>query len=165
MHALSPPFTLHTPVLHAFMRSLPSYHIYGMLLCNISALARGVTIVSLPKFDAVPFLETLQRYKVTYAPLVPPIINFLARHPVVSHAAAADAHASLLPPSSPPSASRPSPSAGRQVRPLGAAHHLQRRGPPGRRDAGGGHAAPAKRLRTAGLRCAPASPVLCASAE
>jgi hypothetical protein len=54
-----------------------------MLLCNISALAQGVTIVSLPKFDPVMFLEALQRFKVSYAPLVPPIINFLARHPMV----------------------------------------------------------------------------------
>lgn len=49
-----------------------------------SCIRIGATVVTMPKFDPVPFLETLQKYKVTYAPLVPPLINFLARHPAVA---------------------------------------------------------------------------------
>jgi len=37
----------------------------------------------LPRFDLELFLETMQRYKVTRAHLVPPIILALAKHPVV----------------------------------------------------------------------------------
>ena len=32
---------------------LPSYHIYGMLFCNVSVFSVGATVVSLPKFDPV----------------------------------------------------------------------------------------------------------------
>lgn len=62
---------------------LPFFHIYGMTVVMNAALAEGATVVTLPRFDLEGFLETLQRYGVTRANLVPPIILALARHPVV----------------------------------------------------------------------------------
>lgn len=65
---------------------LPQYHIYGMTFCSMTCMRLGTTLVSLPKFDPLHFLETMVKEKVTFAPLVPPIINFLARHPAVAKA-------------------------------------------------------------------------------
>ena len=64
---------------------LPFQHIYGMQFCMNGFLYAGATNVSMPRFDPVAFLETLQKFKITFAPLVPPIIAFLARHPMVSN--------------------------------------------------------------------------------
>jgi acyl-CoA synthetase (AMP-forming)/AMP-acid ligase II len=62
---------------------LPFFHIYGMnVLLNVG-ICKGTTIVVLPRFELEQFLETLQRYNVTRAHLVPPIILALAKHPVV----------------------------------------------------------------------------------
>jgi acyl-CoA synthetase (AMP-forming)/AMP-acid ligase II len=46
-------------------------------------LYHGATIVTLPRFDLEGFLETLQKYKVTFANVVPPIVLALAKHPSV----------------------------------------------------------------------------------
>ncbi|MEN3002089.1 MAG: 4-coumarate--CoA ligase family protein [Armatimonadota bacterium] len=62
---------------------LPFYHIYGMLVILNLCLYRGMTIVTLPRFDLELFLKTLQDYKITRANLVPPIILALAKHPIV----------------------------------------------------------------------------------
>ena len=62
---------------------LPFSHIYGMVCIMISAIVNGGTVVTLPKFDPATFLDALSRYKVAYANLVPPLVNFLARHPLV----------------------------------------------------------------------------------
>lgn len=45
---------------------------------------KGVTIVVMPKFDPQKFLELVQQHKISVCHLVPPIILFLAKHPMVS---------------------------------------------------------------------------------
>lgn len=62
---------------------LPFFHIYGLLIILNSCLRNGGTIVTLPRFDLEEFLQVLQDYKVTRAPLVPPIVLALAKHPLV----------------------------------------------------------------------------------
>src|SRR5207245_2614045 len=62
---------------------LPFYHIYGMLVIMNLALYFGATVVTMPRFDMEQFLETLQKYGVTHANLVPPIVLGLAKHPLV----------------------------------------------------------------------------------
>ena len=62
---------------------LPFFHIYGMMGVLISALWQGAKVVTLPKFDPALFLSTIQKYNVTVANLVPPLILFLAKHPDV----------------------------------------------------------------------------------
>ena len=62
---------------------LPFFHIYGMVVIMNMTLARGATVVTIPRFDPAQFLEVMQKYKVTRANLVPPILVFLAKHPVV----------------------------------------------------------------------------------
>jgi acyl-CoA synthetase (AMP-forming)/AMP-acid ligase II len=62
---------------------LPFFHIYGLVLILMDGLRRGVTLVTMARFDFLQFLECLQKYRVTTAPLVPPIVLGLAKHPAV----------------------------------------------------------------------------------
>ncbi|WP_420448453.1 AMP-binding protein [Candidatus Palauibacter sp.] len=62
---------------------LPFFHIYGMVVIMSGALREGATVVTMPRFDLVEFLETIQRYRATCLYLVPPIVLGLAKHPVV----------------------------------------------------------------------------------
>ena len=62
---------------------LPLYHIYGMLTLGFS-LSRRAHLVLLPKFTPETFLRAMDSHRITGAFLVPPIILFLAKHPLVS---------------------------------------------------------------------------------
>lgn len=62
---------------------LPFFHIYGcMLLLNFGLYNRLTTAV-IPRFDLQLFLETMQKWKISTAHLVPPIMVALAKHPIV----------------------------------------------------------------------------------
>src|SRR5213082_3144881 len=65
------------------MAVLPFFHIYGMQVVLNLALGRGATLVTMPKFELEPFLGALQRYRVTRAFVVPPLVLALAKHPAV----------------------------------------------------------------------------------
>ena len=62
---------------------LPLYHIYGMTVLMCYALARQSELVLLSKFEPPTFLDAMSKFKVTVGFLVPPIILFLAKHPIV----------------------------------------------------------------------------------
>jgi acyl-CoA synthetase (AMP-forming)/AMP-acid ligase II len=62
---------------------LPFFHIYGIVMFLNFALWRGATVVSMSRFDLEQYLELVQRHKVTYLHLVPPIVIALAKHPLV----------------------------------------------------------------------------------
>ena len=62
---------------------LPFFHIYGMVLILNLAIYRGVTLVTIPRFDLEQFLQIVQDYKITCLNLVPPLILALAKHPLV----------------------------------------------------------------------------------
>ena len=64
---------------------LPFYHIYGMVVIMSGAIRAGGTIVTMPRFDLKQFLELLQKYGVTMAYLVPPIVLALAKSPMVDN--------------------------------------------------------------------------------
>lgn len=65
---------------------VPMYHLYGLHVVVNLALSQGVTVVTLPRYDLSQFLSALEHYKVTVAPLVPPLVLALARAPeVVNH--------------------------------------------------------------------------------
>jgi acyl-CoA synthetase (AMP-forming)/AMP-acid ligase II len=63
---------------------LPFFHIYGMVVIMMLTLSRGGTVVSLPRFDFQEFLGVLQKYQVTTAPLVPPIVLGMVKNPAVA---------------------------------------------------------------------------------
>lgn len=62
---------------------LPFFHIYGLLVIMNLAAYVGATAVTMPRFDLEQCLELVQRYGITFAPVVPPIILALAKHPIV----------------------------------------------------------------------------------
>lgn len=62
---------------------LPFYHIYGMVVVMNMALARGATVVTMPRFEMEGFLQLLQDHRVTRAYLAPPLVLALARSPLV----------------------------------------------------------------------------------
>ena len=62
---------------------LPFFHIYGMVVIMNLSLHVGATVVTMPRFDLQQFLQTLEKYRVTYAYVVPPIVLALAKNPLV----------------------------------------------------------------------------------
>ncbi|KAL3631762.1 4-coumarate--CoA ligase 1 [Castilleja foliolosa] len=62
---------------------LPLFHIYSLNSVLLCGLRVGAAILILQKFDIVPFLELIQKYKVTIGPFVPPIVLAIAKSPVV----------------------------------------------------------------------------------
>ncbi|KAK9066333.1 hypothetical protein SSX86_013654 [Deinandra increscens subsp. villosa] len=59
---------------------LPLFHIYSLnsiLLCGLRA---GAAILIMQKFDIVPFLQLIEKYKVTIGPFVPPIVLTIANN-------------------------------------------------------------------------------------
>jgi len=61
---------------------LPMFHIYGFTF-SLYCLAVGGTLITLPRFEPGTFLEAIERYQVTHLSTVPPVLQFLAAHPLV----------------------------------------------------------------------------------
>ena len=62
---------------------LPFFHIYGMTVIMNLGLYFGATIVTMPRFDLEQCLAILEKYRITFAHVVPPIVLALAKSPVV----------------------------------------------------------------------------------
>jgi 4-coumarate--CoA ligase len=65
---------------------LPLYHIYGMTVLMLGALAHRATLVLLPKFEPLTFFGAIEKHRVSVACLVPPLCLFLAKDPSVARA-------------------------------------------------------------------------------
>lgn len=77
--------TLHAPDEQPVVAVLlPLYHVYGLIGITTIALASNQMLVVLPKFHPEQFLSCIAKYKVTVAPLVPPILVFLSKYPRIS---------------------------------------------------------------------------------
>ncbi len=64
---------------------LPLFHIYGLVVVLNMGLNRGATVVTMPRFELEPFLQIVQKYDVTMAHLVPPIVLALSKSPMVDN--------------------------------------------------------------------------------
>ncbi|WOL17371.1 putative 4-coumarate--CoA ligase 3 [Canna indica] len=62
---------------------LPLFHIYSLNSVLLSGLRAGAAILVMRKFDISAMLELVQRYKVTIAPFVPPIVLEFVKSPLV----------------------------------------------------------------------------------
>jgi acyl-CoA synthetase (AMP-forming)/AMP-acid ligase II len=62
---------------------LPFFHIYGLVVIMNLGLHLGATLVTMQRFEIEQFLQVMQRYQITFAPVVPPIVLALAKHPAV----------------------------------------------------------------------------------
>uniref|UniRef100_A0A2C9TZF4 Uncharacterized protein n=1 Tax=Manihot esculenta TaxID=3983 RepID=A0A2C9TZF4_MANES len=59
---------------HKFICTVPMFHIYGLAAFAMGLLASGSTIIVLSKFEIHEMLSTIERYRATDLPLVPPIL-------------------------------------------------------------------------------------------
>lgn len=62
---------------------LPFFHIYGMVVIMNLGIHLGATVVTIPRFDLEPCLQMIERYGVTFANVVPPIVLAFAKSPLV----------------------------------------------------------------------------------
>lgn len=63
---------------------VPMYHLYGLHTVANIGLRQGATIVTVPRYDLDQFLQALEHYQVSIAPLVPPLVLALSRAPQLS---------------------------------------------------------------------------------
>ncbi|XP_033339264.2 luciferin 4-monooxygenase [Megalopta genalis] len=61
---------------------LPFFHAYSFSVLLVR-LAFGNKSVILPRFEENMFLRTIEKYRIEYITLVPPLMVFLAKHPIV----------------------------------------------------------------------------------
>lgn len=64
---------------------LPFFHIFGLSVVIHYSLFVGIPIVVVSKFELTHFCETVQKHKVTFSCLVPPILVLLAKHPLIDN--------------------------------------------------------------------------------
>jgi acyl-CoA synthetase (AMP-forming)/AMP-acid ligase II len=65
------------------LAALPFFHIYGMTVLLNAALHARSTLVVMPRFDLGGFLSAIEKHRVTYSFIAPPIAVALAKHPLV----------------------------------------------------------------------------------
>jgi acyl-CoA synthetase (AMP-forming)/AMP-acid ligase II len=61
----------------------PFFHSMGLIVVLLHALASGATVVSMPRFDAEAMLRAIQDHGISQVLIPPPVLQFLAYHPVV----------------------------------------------------------------------------------
>ncbi|KAF2420734.1 4-coumarate-CoA ligase [Tothia fuscella] len=82
---------------------IPAYHSYGMILWVLRLGNQPSTNIMMPKWDLELALRTIEKYKVTLLPLVPPLVRQLALSPLtekydLSSVQAVASGAAYLPP-------------------------------------------------------------------
>ncbi|XVF74208.1 hypothetical protein PTKIN_Ptkin13bG0092000 [Pterospermum kingtungense] len=61
--------------------TLPMFHIYALNSIMLCGLRVGAAILIMQKFEIGLLLQLIQKYKVTIAPIVPPIVSAIAKSP------------------------------------------------------------------------------------
>ena len=76
--------TITAPKLHLYIYPglLPMWHIY-QLFCSLVWLRLGTTMVLLKRFEPISFFKAIANHKLGLLPLVPPLILFLCKSPMV----------------------------------------------------------------------------------
>nr|CAD7392266.1 unnamed protein product [Timema cristinae] len=67
---------------HVMLGVVPYVHVFGLIL-QLQCFSHGLTVVVMPRFQEKLFLESIQRYKVSFLSLVPTLMVFLAKSPLV----------------------------------------------------------------------------------
>ncbi|KAF8653286.1 hypothetical protein AX16_003988 [Volvariella volvacea WC 439] len=63
---------------------LPFFHIYGAMALLHIPFHGGVPVVIMTRFDPFSFCKNIQRYQITVAKVVPPILVVMSRHPAIA---------------------------------------------------------------------------------
>ncbi|HEX5620643.1 MAG TPA: AMP-binding protein [Solirubrobacteraceae bacterium] len=61
----------------------PFFHSMGLIVVLLHALASGATVVVMPRFDPEAMLATIDEHQVSQVLIPPPVLQFLARHPLI----------------------------------------------------------------------------------
>ncbi|KAJ2994242.1 hypothetical protein HDV02_001744 [Globomyces sp. JEL0801] len=65
------------------MGSLPFYHIYALMAVVTVGLWQRACIVVHPRFNLTEFLKSIEKYKIQYLHVVPPIVLQMSKDPIV----------------------------------------------------------------------------------
>ncbi|XP_010267197.1 PREDICTED: 4-coumarate--CoA ligase-like 7 [Nelumbo nucifera] len=68
---------------NVFLCFLPLFHIFGLSIITYAQLQRGNMVVTMGKFDIEMVLKSIDKYRVTYLFVVPPVMIALAKQSVV----------------------------------------------------------------------------------
>jgi acyl-CoA synthetase (AMP-forming)/AMP-acid ligase II len=61
----------------------PFFHVLGSVVTLLVPLAVGATVVTVPRFEPALVLDIVERHRVTFTAVPPPVAGFLANHPSV----------------------------------------------------------------------------------
>jgi acyl-CoA synthetase (AMP-forming)/AMP-acid ligase II len=61
----------------------PFFHVMGFVLTLAVPLAAGATVVTMARFELEAFLALIERHRVTFLAVPPPVMSALATHPAV----------------------------------------------------------------------------------
>jgi acyl-CoA synthetase (AMP-forming)/AMP-acid ligase II len=75
--------TMQQPGPKTLLAYLPMFHIYGLTVITVCGLSIGATLVTLPRFEPESFLKALHDHRVALLHTVPPVLQFMAFHPLV----------------------------------------------------------------------------------
>ncbi|KAJ6840843.1 uncharacterized protein M6B38_118940 [Iris pallida] len=64
---------------NTFLCFLPMFHVFGLSVIAYSQLRRGNSVVLMPRFEMDLTLRSIERYRVNYLWLVPPVVIALAK--------------------------------------------------------------------------------------
>ncbi|EEF42901.1 probable CoA ligase CCL10 isoform X2 [Ricinus communis] len=68
---------------NVFLCFLPMFHIFGFAVTTYAQLRRGNSVVSMEKFELDKMLRSIEKYRVSYLFVVPPVVIALAKQNVV----------------------------------------------------------------------------------
>ena len=77
------PDFLHLTVDEVILCVLPLYNTFGLNQCINVMVQRGATMVLMPRFDPLACLQAIERYRCTFLPAVPTMLQRLLYHPDV----------------------------------------------------------------------------------
>ncbi|KAH9081565.1 amp dependent CoA ligase [Lactarius deliciosus] len=67
------------------MAGMRTFHIYGLVINLHFALFCGSSVVVVPKFEFIAYLESIKRHKANHILVVPPMIVLLCKHPATKN--------------------------------------------------------------------------------
>jgi len=62
---------------------VPLFHCFGGIILVKFSYSTGVPVVVLPKFEPELFLSAIQRFRITRLSLVPPLLTFITKYPLI----------------------------------------------------------------------------------
>lgn len=65
-----------------YLCTVPMFHVLGFF-CTVCCVATGKTVVVMPKFDLGEMLWSIERYRVNFLPVSPPILVALNKSPII----------------------------------------------------------------------------------